>query len=152
MNPWIWGIGALALAFVELHAPGLYFVWIALGAGITSVVAFRVAEPLETQLIIFAAASACSCVAGYFVYRRTIRAPFGEPALNRRERQLVGAHGVVCQRFKDGQGKIRVGDSVWLAEGPDLDEGTPIVITAMRGTTAVVASVRLPDRAPPAIA
>jgi len=150
MTPWIWGIGALALAFVELHAPGLYFVWIALGAAVTSVVAFRVEEPLETQLVIFAAASACSCVVGYFVYRRTIYAPFGEPALNRRERQLVGARGVVAERFKDGQGKIRIGDSVWLAEGPDLDAGTPVAVTAMRGTTAIVTPVKQPD-IPPAI-
>jgi membrane protein implicated in regulation of membrane protease activity len=138
MSPWIWGIGALFLAFLELQAPGLYFIWIALGAAITGLVAFRIEESLETQLVIFAAASACSSVLGYFVYKRTIRVRPGEPTLNLRDLQLVGARGVVAERFKNGQGKIRVGDSVWLAEGPDLSEGTPVVIMAMRGTTAIV--------------
>ena len=54
---------------------------------------------------------------------------------------MVGARGTVCDAFFNGRGKVRVGDGVWLADGPDLPEGTPIVVSAVRGTRLVVQAV-----------
>ena len=38
----------------------------------------------------------------------------------------------------NGEGKVRLGDSIWLAEGPALDEGTPVIVRSVRGTRVVV--------------
>jgi hypothetical protein len=136
---WAWAIGALLLAIFELHAPGFYLIWVALGAGIAAVAAFGFGFSPESQLLTFAAASLASCVAGFFVYRRLLdHEPPGQ-ALNLRGRHLVGTHAVVAEPIRNGRGKIRLGDTVWLAEGPDLPEGAPVVVTGMRGTTAIVA-------------
>jgi membrane protein implicated in regulation of membrane protease activity len=50
----------------------------------------------------------------------------------------VGAHGVVCSNIQNGEGKVRLGDTVWLAEGPNLPEGTSVVVKSVRGARVVV--------------
>ena len=46
---------------------------------------------------------------------------------------MLGSRGTVCEPFAGGQGKVRLGDGVWLASGPELAEGTPVVVTAVQG-------------------
>ena len=58
--------------------------------------------------------------------------------LNERSRSMLGTRGVVCEAFASGHGKVRLGDGVWLASGPELAEGTPVVVTAVQGTRLVV--------------
>jgi len=137
---WAWAIGALVLALFELHAPGFYLIWLALGAGTVALATFAFGFGVEAQLLTFAAASLVSCVMGFFVYRRVLRDEPAALARNARDRQMVGAHAVVAEPIRNGRGKIRLGDTVWLAEGPDLPEGAAVVVTAVRGTTAVVAA------------
>lgn len=139
MNPWIWAIGALGAAVAEILAPGFYLIWFAAGAAITALASFAVDLALTTQLLLFAAASAVSCVAGYFVYQRMIAPIAGTSPLNQHDLEIVGATGTVFEALKNGHGKVELGDSVWLAEGPDLAVGTPIVVTGARGTVVVVA-------------
>jgi membrane protein implicated in regulation of membrane protease activity len=140
MNPWIWAIGALGAAVAEIVVPGLYLIWLAGGAAVTALASFAFDLALTTQLFIFAAASAVSCVAGYFVYRQLISPIAGTSPLNQRDLELIGATGTVFEALKNGHGKVELGDSVWLAEGPDLEVGTPVVVAAMRGTVVVVAA------------
>ncbi len=137
---WVWAIGALFLAIIELHAPGMYLIWIAAGAGITALAALVFALAPEGQFIVFAASSPLACIAGYFVYRHALHRHRAEPAPNQRERALIGARGVVAEPIRDGRGKIRLGNSVWLAEGPDLPQGAPVVVKALRDTTVIVAA------------
>jgi membrane protein implicated in regulation of membrane protease activity len=147
---WTWVILAGILALAELHAPGSYLVWIALGAALTSVVAAAFGVSVGGQIGSFAVASALSCVIGYFVYRRLHRRRRGEPPLNERGLAMVGARGTVCEAFFNGRGKVRLGDGVWLADGPDLAEGMPVVVSAVRGTRLVVQAVEPKSGAGPA--
>jgi inner membrane protein len=135
---WHWAILAGILALAELHVPGSYLVWIALGAALTGAVDAAFGVSVEGQLGTFAAASALSCIAGYFVYRRFDRRRRGETPLNDRSLAMVGERGTVCAAFFNGRGKVRLGDGVWLADGPDLAEGTPVVVSAVRGTRLFV--------------
>jgi membrane protein implicated in regulation of membrane protease activity len=136
---WAWAILGVLLALAELHASGYYLIWIALGAGIAAVLDAALGFSLAAQIVIFIAASAVSCVAGYFVYGRINRRR-GEQALNERTRELIGAQGVVAVPIVNGRGKVRLGDTVWLAEGPDLPAGTSVTVTSARGTVLVVAA------------
>jgi membrane protein implicated in regulation of membrane protease activity len=139
MSAWPWATAALLVALVELVAPGLYLVWIAAGAAITAAATGALGLALETQLLVFAAASLASCTIGFFVYRALARQRPDDPTVNQRGLDLIGAHGTVAEPFRDGRGKVRLGDSVWLAEGPgDLAQGAAIVVTRLRGTTAIV--------------
>lgn len=137
---WGWAVVAAVLALAEMQVPGSYLIWIALGAAVTAAVtALHTAASTELQVAIFAVAAAVCCFAGYFVYRRGNR-PAPETALNERGLSLVGARGVVAAPIVNGEGKVRLGDTVWIAEGPRLEVGAPVVVSAVRGTRLVVSA------------
>jgi inner membrane protein len=97
---------------------------------------------MEGQVAVFTVATAASCVGGYFVYRRMGSDRDDDIPLNTPRRSMIGAQGTVCEAFVNGSGKVRVGDTVWLADGPDLAEGTPVVIAGVRGTRLNVTAHR----------
>ena len=135
---WGWVIVAGVLGLAELHLPGSYLIWIALGAALTAGADATFGLSLEGQIGSFALASALSCAGGYFVYRHFSRSQRSEMPLNERSRSMLGTRGVVCEALSSGHGKVRLGDGVWLASGPELAEGTPVVVTAVQGTRLVV--------------
>jgi inner membrane protein len=143
---WAWIILAGVLGLAEMHVPGAYLVWIALGAALTGAADVAFGLSLEGQLGTFAAASALSSVAGYFVYRRLHRRQRGDLPLNERHHSMIGERGTVCEAFVNGRGKVRLGDTVWLAAGPDLADGAAVVVSGVRGTRLLVDG--LPPRAP----
>jgi inner membrane protein len=149
---WAWIVAAGVLALGELHMPGGYLIWIALGAALAGAADVAFGLSLAGQIGTFSAACALSCIAGYFVYRE-LRHRRGEVPLNERSLAMVGARGTVCEAFVNGHGKVRLGDGVWLAAGPDLAEGTAIVVNGVRGTFVDPAGSRTasdPGQAAPA--
>ena len=52
---------------------------------------------------------------------------------------MIGVRGVVAETIENGRGKVNFGDSIWLAKGPDLINGTPVVVTDVNGTVVTVA-------------
>ena len=149
---WAWMVAAGILGLGELHAPGSYLIWIALGAALTGALDAAFGLSMAGQIGIFAAASAFSCGAGYFVYRKLHRPRRGEVTLNQRSLSLVGERGAVCEAFVSGRGKVRLGDGVWLAAGPDLAEGTPVVVSAVHGTRLIVQAAEPKSGSNPAAA
>jgi membrane protein implicated in regulation of membrane protease activity len=135
---WAWAILAAVVGLAELHVPGSYLIWIAIGIAITAAAELLFGLTFAQQIAVFAVAACASCVAGYFVYRGFPRQGAPGSALNQRDRMVTGAHGVVCVQFRNGSGKVRLGDSVWLAEGADLAEGTPVIVKSVRGTSLIV--------------
>jgi membrane protein implicated in regulation of membrane protease activity len=130
---WAWIVLAGGLALAEMALPSSYLMWIALGAAVTGIAATG-GMVFEGQLAVFATATAVSCIGGYFVYRRMQSDRGAGVPLNAPRQSMVGARGTVYQAFFDGRGKVRIGDTVWLADGPDLTEGTPVVVRRVRGT------------------
>jgi membrane protein implicated in regulation of membrane protease activity len=50
---------------------------------------------------------------------------------------MVGEHGEAATSFDDGRGKVKVGDSVWLAEqvgGSSIAVGDRVVVAGADGT------------------
>ena len=135
---WVWAVLAIVIGFAELHMPGSYLIWIAAGAAITALADALFGLALTAQLVTFIIASSASCFVGFFVYRRLNVRPTARDALNQRDQRMIGTRGTVCERFVNGQGKVRIGDTVWLAEGPDLAEGTAIIVKSVRGTWVIV--------------
>lgn len=56
------------------------------------------------------------------------------PALNQRGHQLVGRTVPVVEAIIAGRGRVRVGDSLWIAEGADATVGSAVVVTGVSGT------------------
>lgn len=139
LSPWAWAVAAVVIAFLELPIPGNYLIWIACAAALTAFASFLIDWSLNAQLTFFAVACVGACVAGYFVYRRlALRGTDAEP-VNRRDVDLVGQSVVASEPFLNGRGRVRLNDTLWLAESDeDVAAGTPVTITAVRGTSLVV--------------
>src|SRR6476469_8395585 len=103
---WGWAILAALLGLAEMHAPGGYLIWIALGAALTAAVDAVYHVSITAQIVIMMLASSVSCVAGYFVYRHMDRRQPDASTLNQRDALLVGERGVVCSDIVHGEGKV----------------------------------------------
>lgn len=136
MDPWIWGALGALLVVIEVAAPGFFLIVPALGALVTAGAGFLGLTTLSGQIAVFAAASALIFALTYRSYRRLIarRAP---PMVNSPQR-LVGANCIVEDPIVEGAGKVRLGDTVWLARGPDLAKGAPAKVRRVDGTVLVV--------------
>ncbi|MEL6298646.1 MAG: NfeD family protein [Pseudomonadota bacterium] len=137
LGAWNWLILALALFLLETVIPGVHFVWFGLAAVLVAVVGLSVDMPWQFQAILFAVLS----VASLFVMTRWAKstdANSDEPHLNVRGSSYVGRTVTVAQAITGGRGKVRVGDTLWSAEGPDLSEGATAKVVAVSGTVLVV--------------
>jgi membrane protein implicated in regulation of membrane protease activity len=75
------------------------------------------------------------------VYLKFIRnrvGPSDQPLLNRRGEQLVGQVYPLEQAIVDGRGRLKIGDAFWVAEGPDLPQGTRVRVLAVRSMSLQV--------------
>jgi membrane protein implicated in regulation of membrane protease activity len=137
LGAWNWFIVAVALFALESVVPGVHFVWFGVAAVIVGALGLTLDIAWEWQLITFAI---ISCITVFFALRYA--APdvshSDEPDLNARAVQYVGRVVTVEQAIADGRGKVRVGDTVWNAQGSDAPQGARVRITGTNGTCLLV--------------
>ena len=137
MNAWVWGVLGAALIVVEMLAPGFFLIFPALGALAVAGLGLVLPLSLEGQIAAFAIVTGLLFALCFRLYRQITA---GEPAmLVNSPNRLVGASALVEDPISDGEGKIRLGDTVWLARGPDLPRGTAVTVTRVDGTVLEVA-------------
>jgi membrane protein implicated in regulation of membrane protease activity len=131
-NLW-WLIAAALLAILEIFLPGIFLVWIAAAAAVTGLVLSVVDLSFPMQGALFAALSFAAVFAGRVYYARR-PVPNEDPNLNERALRLIGRTVTVEQAIENGSGRVRVGDGVWNARGPDLPAGSPALVVSAEGT------------------
>ena len=134
---WNWFILGVLLFVLEFMLPGVHFLWFGLAAAVVGVLAMATGISWPYQVIAFGIIA----VLTVFVVRRYVRSNAShtdQPDLNERGQQYVGRSLVVEQAIQNGRGKVRVGDTVWQAECPDVPVGSRVKVTAARGTVLVV--------------
>lgn len=134
---WIWlGLGVL-LAALEIAVPGTYLIWLAAAALITGGATFALGLALPLQILLFAFAAIVTVYAGrQYIRDNPIRD--ADPLLNRRIARLRGEVAVVTQAIEDGSGRVKVGDSEWMATGADAAVGTKVRIAGGTGSKLAV--------------
>ncbi|WP_139557165.1 NfeD family protein [Methylotetracoccus oryzae] len=127
-----WAAGALLLV-VELLSPGMYFLWMAEAALLTGALLWAWPDlSWESQLLTFSVLSVASIVlARKLLTRHPIESD--RPLLNRRAAQLVGRICVLPEPIVNGEGKIRIDDSMWRIRGADAPAGARIRIIGADG-------------------
>ncbi len=130
---WLWLIVAVALGIAELLVPGVFLIWLAAAAALTGLAALIFGLPLAFQFAVFALLAIASV---YFGRRWYANNPVesSDPLLNDRAARLVGESVIVVGALQNGRGRVRVGDSVWPARGPDAEEGSWVRVTGADGT------------------
>jgi len=135
---WLWAAAGLMLAIAEMLVPGYFLIWLAAAALATALLTGALGLGLEAGAVTFAVLALAAVAAGRAVMARRGGAA-GEQSLNNRAAQVVGQAVVVTQAISAGQGRVRLGDSEWLARGSDAPVGTSMRVTALEGTVLVVA-------------
>ncbi|WP_338151456.1 NfeD family protein [Aurantiacibacter luteus] len=140
---WLWLALGLLLAAAEIVAPGVFLIWLGVAALVTGVVAWVLPIGVPMQVLAFAVLS----VVAVYIGRNYVRAnPIAEPdpMLNRRGARLVGEVGTAVVAFSGGEGRIRLGDSEWLARGPDCAPGDRVRVTGSDGAILLVERMSSP--------
>jgi membrane protein implicated in regulation of membrane protease activity len=134
---WWWvGAGAL-LGILEILLPGIFLIWIAIAAWITALIVALVPLSLAFQLAIFVLLAFVTVFAGRLYYAQN-PVTSDDPHLNTRAARLIGQVVIVESAIENGKGRVRVGDGVWNATGPDAPGGASVRIVAADGTLLTV--------------
>ena len=134
---WFWlSLGMLLIA-AEIVAPGFFLLWLGLAAVLTGVAAWLLPLTLALEVALFALLA----VAAVYGARRWFKADAivsEDPLLNDRAARMIGEVVSVAEAIEGGQGRVRVGDSLWPARGPDTAVGDKVRITAISGSVLLV--------------
>jgi membrane protein implicated in regulation of membrane protease activity len=135
---WHWWIAGIVLLGIEIFAPGFWFLWIAVAAGIVGAILFFLPDlSWQGQVLLFAILSVISLI-GWRAYQRRYPTQSDEPNLNRRGAQYVGRVFTLDEAIVNGTGKIRVDDTTWKVAGDDRPLGAKVRVTGVSGTVLTV--------------
>lgn len=139
---WYWWVFAVILLVIELTTGSTYFLWPAIAALIVGVFAFFPFSFWQSELVLFAVATtALSIFAPPYVKPWIHKTQADHHTLNERGAQKIGQRGVVDQTFVNGAGKVRLGDTLWLAEtddGANAEAGEQVIVTRVDGVKLFV--------------
>ena len=137
---WFWLSLGVLLAAAEIVVPGFFLIWLALAAVATGLIAWILPISFAVQMAMFAT---LSVITVYVARRWLVRNPIqsDDPLLNDRGGRMVGETVTVVEAIVSGEGRVKVGDSVWSAKGADAAAGSRVRVTAVTGTILTVESV-----------
>lgn len=139
INFWHWLIISVVLISIEMLMIGSYYLlWMGIAAGIVGALLFVMpGMSFLIQVIIFSVLSVVTLVA-YKKYQKNNPVLTDQPKLNRRGEQYIGRVFTLENPIINGVGKVSVDDSTWKVSGADMEAGTKIKVTAVKGTTFLV--------------
>ncbi len=137
LGPWNWLVLAVVLFGLETLIPGVYLVWFGLAAAFVGGLALWIDITWQWQLILFGGIA----LASVFAVRQFFASYSGssdQPDLNVRGKYYMGRIVTVEDAIVNGRGRVRVGDTLWAAEGPDMEPGTRAKVVGINGTVLVI--------------
>lgn len=139
LNHWTWFVIALVLLGLEMAAPGVVFLWMAIAASIVGGVAFFLPDlGWENQFLIFSVLSIISVLSGRsFLKKNPIESD--DVTLNQRGHQYVGHTYNLIRDMENGKSKVRIGDSNWSVQGDfEANENDKVKVTGVNVTILIV--------------
>lgn len=134
---WWWLVFAALLGIAEVMLPGVFLIWVALAAAVTGLIALAVPLSTPVQFLVFAVL----CLIAVWGGRRWYAAnpvDSQDPLLNDRTARLIGEVVTVVEAIEAGRGRVKVGDSVWLCQGPDTPVGSRVRVVGAEASALKV--------------
>ncbi len=137
-----WLIAALLLGIIEVVVGANFFLmWCALSALFVAGLDYFFPLDLKTQILVFSIlAVAVILVWQKFKPKFMVRQP--KTVLNQRANQYLQREFYLEEAIENGFGKVKVDDSIWRVEGPDLPVGTKVKVVGVDGTLLKVQKVQ----------
>jgi membrane protein implicated in regulation of membrane protease activity len=146
---WIWLTLGVVLVAAEMMVPGVYLLWIGLAALATGILTAAVEPSFPFQVLDFVF---LSLIAAFSARRFLAETPIhsADPLMNRRGARMVGQTALVTQAIEHGSGRVKHGDSEWIARGPEIAVGQRVRIVGCEGASLLVEPVpaSIPDSDP----
>ncbi len=138
LQPWHWAVLGIVLLILEVFAPGVFFMWMGIAAGVVALLSWLIGDmSWQAQVLAFAGLSLVSVVLGRWWLSRHGMAT-EEPTLNRRGEQYIGRAFNLDEPIVNSVGKIRVDDTTWKISGPDCPEGSRVTVIGVDGVVLLV--------------
>ena len=143
LTMWHWlGLGVILVIIDITAGTSFFFLWLGVCAGTVALVLSVIPDlSWNVQVIIFAVES-LACMVFWYAYLSKHPTISDKPRLNRRSEQYIGRSFTLKEPIEHGHGKIRVDDSSWKVEGPDLPAGAKIKIVDANGVVLIVEEMK----------
>lgn len=140
---WHWWLLGVLLLVLEMLAPGVFFLWLGVAAGLIGLLVWLVpAVPWQSQVLGFAILSvSLALLARVWLKRHPIQTD--QPRLNRRGEQYVDRIFTLDDPISNGTGKLRVDDTTWKIRGEDCPSGTRVRVIGVDGVILLVEAAQL---------
>ncbi|GLS17670.1 membrane protein [Labrys miyagiensis] len=135
---WGWFVLAAVLIGLEMLLPGAFMIWLGLAAAATGLVNLFLPMDWPLALLLFAILGVIFAFVGRRISAGVDAGDKEQPFLNRRADALIGQSFTLSEPIVNGEGRIRIGDTVWHLRGPDADAGTRIKVVRVVGGRLVV--------------
>ncbi|MDE2561950.1 MAG: NfeD family protein [Sphingomonadales bacterium] len=136
-SQWGWLALGMVLAITEMVAPGYFLIWVAAAALLTGVIAAAVPLALSLQVVLFVILAGL-VLAGARAWLADNPVESADPMLNDRGARLIGETVTVTHAIDGGSGRVKQGDSEWIAHGPDAEPGTRMRVSGHDGAVLIV--------------
>ena len=140
LGVWNWLIIGMLLLVLELIAPGMFMMWLGIAALLVGLISLGVDWPWQAQLAAFAVFT-LAAIPAWRHFARKVEAPDRSPFLNRRAAGFVGRVFTLEKPIVNGVGTVRVDDTWWRVNGPDLPAGSRVRVARTDGPTLFVEPV-----------
>lgn len=138
LTVWGWFVLAAALIGLEMLLPGVFLIWLGMAAAATGLI--NLLHPLDWPfaLLLFAVLGVVFAWIGRRISARVEARDKDQPFLNRRADALVGQTFTLSEPIVNGEGRIRIGDTVWHIKGPEAGAGARIKVVRVEDGRLVV--------------
>lgn len=143
LGPWAWIVGGFLLLGVELLVPGGVIVWFGLAAIAVGIQAFMGFLSWQFQWLLFGVLSVAG-VALWTIYFKGNGGKTDRPFLNKRSQKFVGDTYTLDEPIVNGKGRMKVGESWWRIEGPDMPAQTRVKVVSAEGVVLNVVPLEAP--------
>jgi inner membrane protein len=141
VGAYFWWIAALILLLAEMALPGFFMLWLAVAAGLTAILDLVFHFSAVQEIFCFAVLAFLCVLASWRFVMNSRHSKTDSPHLNQRHHGLVGHSFVLDKAIINGSGKIKVEDTLWDVDGPDLAQGARVKVTSVRGMRLMVEAV-----------
>src|SRR6202046_2757553 len=140
LGTWNWLIFGVLLMGLELLAPGVFLFWFGLAALLVGLLSFVIDPSWQLQILMFAIFAVAAVPLWRRVARSNTAVSKSNPFLNKRADALVGRVFTLEKPIIDGNGTVRIDDTVWRVAGPDTPAGNRVKIVQADGASLTVAA------------
>ena len=136
---------AAILFVLEVMAPGIFLMWFGMAAAVTGAIAFGFDIGWQWQLVWFCLLSLAAVLLALEISAQESACKASGRCSTSVRCSISASATILIDPIVNGRGSVKIGDSVWRVEGPELPKGARVRVIGADGT---LLKVRRPSGRP----